>query len=315
MTVLLASTADSQESWKLGLQGADLPLPLRVWPEVGDVSEIEYAIVAKPPAGLLASLPNLKAVFSIWAGIDHITCDPDWPRHVPVYRMIEPGLTTGMVEFVLSQVLNLHLGNYDVVAAQADKQWLREPRGAYGMEPLVHERGVTVLGLGEMGRNTAVALRNTGFQVSGWSRNKKTIEGVTCFDGQAGFKEALARGEILVNLLPLTVETEDILNKGSFGLLPKGAGFINTGRGQHVVDGDLIEALDSGHLSRAVLDVFRTEPLPADDPFWTHPKVTIYPHIASVTRVRTGVEALVRSLETVLNGAEPEGRYDPDRGY
>lgn len=315
MTVLLASTADSAQSWSDALTAAEMPLPLKVWPDTGPLEDIHYAIVAKPPEGLLASLPNLRAILSLWAGVDHITGDPSHPRDVPIYRMIEPGLTGGMVEFVLSQVLNLHLGNYEIVAAQARRHWLRDPRGPYGLEPLMHERPVGVLGLGEMGRNSAQALSRMGFPVHGWSRGPKSIDGVICHDGADGLDRVLGCSEILVNLLPLTAETEGILNAETFAKMPAGAQLLNVGRGQHVVDADLIAALDSGHLTRAVLDVFDVEPLPEDYPFWAHPKVTVYPHIASVTRVRTGVPVLIDRLKTLEAGGEPDGYFDPGRGY
>jgi glyoxylate/hydroxypyruvate reductase A len=315
MTLLLASTADSADSWAAELRSKDLRRPLQIWPEVPDPDSVEYAIVAKPPPGLLASLPNLKAILSLWAGVDHITSDATWPRHVPVYRMIEPGLTGGMVEFVLSQALNLHLGNYDVVAAQPRREWLRAPRGRYGMEPMVQDRTVGVLGLGEMGAASATALAAVGFEVIGWSRSPKRIDGVECLHGEDGFDTLIRHAEILVNLLPLTAETENILARDVFQRMPEGAGLVNVGRGQHVVDDDLLAALDAGRLGRAVLDVFREEPLPVDHPFWTHPNITIYPHIASVTRVRTGVDALLRSIAMLEAGETPEARFDVDRGY
>lgn len=315
MTVLLASTADSAQSWTDALTAADMPLSLKVWPDTGPLEDIRYAIVAKPPEGLLASLPNLRAILSLWAGVDHITGDASHPRDVPIYRMIEPGLTGGMVEFVLSQVLNLHLGNYEIVAAQARREWLRDPRGPYGLEPLMHERPVGVLGLGEMGRNAAQALSRAGFPVHGWSRGPKSLDGVICHDGADGLDTVLARSEILVNLLPLTPETEGLLNADRFATMPAGAMLLNVGRGQHVVDADLIAALDSGRLGRAVLDVFDIEPLPDDHSFWTHPKVTVYPHIASVTRVRSGVPVLVDRLKTLEAGGTPDGYFDPARGY
>ena len=315
MTILLASTADSAESWSKGLRDCDLSMPLRVWPDTGPLEDIRYAIVAKPPAGLLASLPNLEAILSLWAGVDHITSDPDWPKSVPIYRMIEPGLTGGMVEFVLSQVLNLHLNNYEMVDAQRRKDWLREPRGAFGLEPMIPDRTIGVLGLGEMGLNTAEMLHRVGFNVLGWARSPKTLAGVECLTGRDGLDALLSRSDILVNLLPLTPETDGLLDATTLRKLPRGAGLINTGRGQHVVDTDLIQLLDDGHLSRAVLDVFHVEPLPSDHPFWDHPKITIYPHIASVTRVKTGVVSLARSIEKLRSGAAPDGYCDPDRGY
>jgi len=315
MTLLLASLADSADVWAAELRSRDLPQTLHVWPDVPDPSTFEYAIVAKPPAGLLAELPNLKAILSLWAGVDHITHDATWPRHVPLYRMIEPGLTKGMIEFVLSQVLNLHLMNYDFLERQQAREWDNQVRGVYGTEPLIEDRTVGVLGLGEMGRNVALALASNGFNVMGWSRSQRAFGGIDCRSGQEGFNAVLAESDIVVNLLPLTPETEDILNAGAFAQMKPGSMLVNAGRGQHVVDQDLIAALDAGQLSRAVLDVYRQEPLPSDDPFWAHPKVTVYPHIASITRARTGVTSLVERIAILEEGGVPEGLYDPDRGY
>lgn len=315
MTILLVSTADSARIWADELSTYDLPMPLRIWPDTGPLEDITYAIAAKPPHGLLATLPNLQAILSLWAGVDHITLDPNWPRAVPIYRMIEPGLTQGMVEFVMSQVLNLHLMNYQIAANARIGKWDTGIRGSFGSEPLIPDRTVGVLGLGEMGRNSAQALSRLGFQTLGWSRSAKQLDGVECLTGVDGFNTLLSRSDILVNLLPFTPETENILNRDTLRRLPKGAGLVNVGRGQHVVDADLIDLLEEGHLSHAVLDVYRQEPLPADHPFWGHPNITAVPHIASITRVKTGVQALIRSLTLLQAGKTPDGHYNPDLGY
>lgn len=315
MSILFASTADSANDWADALNEYGLPTPLKVWPDTGDLDAVEYAVVAKPPPGLLASLPNLQAILSLWAGVDHITSDPDWPRHIPIYRMVEPGLTLGMVEFVLSQVLNLHLGNYDFLDNARKRVWNNAMRGPYGLEPLVGDRTVGILGLGEMGGNVAKGLVRAGFPVLGWARSRKSIDGVECLAGPDGFDDILARSEILVNLLPLTPATDGILNATSFAKMRAGAALINVGRGQHIIDGDLVDALDRGHLSRAVLDVFRVEPLPDDHPFWTHPKTIIYPHVGSITRIGSGTAALAASIQKLLDGGAPDGLFDPDRGY
>ena len=315
MTILLASQADSVESWERELRALKLPEPLVMWPDMGNPEDVHYAVVARPPQGFAKDLVNLKAVLSLWAGVDHVTQFDDWPSHLPLYRMIEPGLTDGMVEFVLSQVLNLHLANYDFTEFDREARWTREVRGVYGTEPLVHQRTVGVLGLGEMGLNSAAMLAKAGFKVLGWSRSPKQIEGVSCFDGEEGLEAILSRSEILVNLLPLTPETEELLNRETLLKLPKGAMLLNVGRGQHLVDADLIALLDEGHLARAVLDVFREEPLPESDPFWHHPKITVYPHVASITRVDTGAAAIAETLRRLEAGEEPLGRYSVERGY
>lgn len=315
MTVLLACLADSAETWMTELSKVDLPEPLVFWPDVGDPAEVKYAIVAMPPEGFAKPLVNLKAVLSLWAGVDHVTRFSNWPKHVPLYRMIEPGLSDGMVEFVLSQVLNLHLANYDFTQFDREARWEREVRGTYGTEALVHQRTVGVLGLGEMGRNSAAMLAKVGFPVLGWSRSPKQIHGIDCLHGVEGLHTLLTRAEILVNLLPLTPETENILNRETLSKMPRGGMVLNVGRGQHLVDADLIALLDNGHLERAVLDVFREEPLPVSDPFWQHPKITVYPHVASITRAKTGAAAIAQTLHRLEAGEEPTGRYNVALGY
>lgn len=315
MTILLACLADSSDAWEKALRESALPEPLVLWPDIGNPEDIHYAIVAQPPKGFAAPMTNLKALLSLWAGVDHVTQHADWPKHVPLYRMIEPGLTDGMVEFVLSQVLNLHLANYDFVQCDREKRWAREVRGLYGTEPLVHQRTVGVLGLGEMGLNAAKMLAKVGFNVLGWSRSAKTVEGVTCLNGADGLSETLSRSDILVNLLPLTPETENLLNRDMLSKMPKGGMLLNVGRGPHVVEADLIALLDEGHLDRAVLDVFREEPLPVTDPLWDHPKVNIYPHVASITRVQTGAAAVAETIRRLEAGEEPLGRYKVELGY
>lgn len=311
----LISTADSAEAWAAALNKLDFPMPLEIWPEISDPARVAYAIVAKPPPGVLAGFPNLKAILSQWAGVDHITNDPNWPSHVPLIRMVEDGMTAGMREFVLSQVLNAHLQNPDFARQQGQTVWKNDIRGPYGLEPLTHDRTVGILGLGVLGSVCAEAILQAGFKVAGWSRSAKALPGVDCRHGMDGLNETLAVSDILVNLLPATPATENILNAGTLARLPKGAWVINVARGEHLDDAALLAALDSGHLGGAILDVFRTEPLPADDPYWTHPKVTVFPHVASTTRIRTGAPKILANLLALETGETPEGVFDVRLGY
>lgn len=318
MQVILMSRADSAATWAEELRRQAPQLDLRVWPDETagvDPAEAAYVIAAKPPPGEIAKLPNLKAVLSLWAGVDHITGDPDYPRHVPIARMVEEGLTRGMREFVLTQCLNAHLKTYEFVQQQRQQLWRPEIRGRHGTEPLVSDARVGILGLGVLGSDCARALTAVGFRVAGWARREKRIEGVECRCGSQGLQAMLAQTDILVNLLPRTPETEDILNADLFAALPEGAYLINVGRGEHLVEEDLLHALDTGRLAGAVLDVFREEPLPGKHPFWTHPKVTVTPHVASITRVRTGVARLVDAIAAFERGETPPGVVDPSAGY
>ena len=318
MTVVLMSRAESAATWAAELRRQAPDLDLKVWPhetEGLDPAEVAYVIAAKPPPGVIAGYPNVKAVLSLWAGVDHITADPDFPRRLPIARMVEEGLTRGMREFVVAQALNAHLKTPDYLRQQRERVWRPEIRGPHGTEPLVDEVTVGILGLGVLGSDCAAALRDFGFQVAGWATSRKAIDGVACYAGEGERAELLARTDILVNLLPRTAATENILDAALFQELKPGAYLINVGRGEHLVEEDLIAALDDGRLAGATLDVFRTEPLPQDHPFWTHPKIVVTPHVASITRVKTGVDRLVTAIRSFEAGETPVGVVDPNVGY
>ncbi len=277
MALLFRSSVDSAARWSGQLSRLMPGLDIRVWPQIGDPAEIDYALVWRPEPGLLAALPNLKLILSLGAGVDHILIDPQLPRDVPIVRLVDPYLTDAMSEYVVLQVLRLHRRDLDYRTQQQAGIWRELP------QPNAGERPVGILGFGEIGQDAARKLKALGFPVSGWGRGEKTVEGFATFAGAAGLPRLLAQSEILVCLLPLTSETQGILNARTFAALPKGAGLVNAGRGAHLVEEDLIPALDSGQLSAAALDVFREEPLPQGHPFWQHPRILVTPHIAGTT--------------------------------
>ncbi|RMD64386.1 MAG: glyoxylate/hydroxypyruvate reductase A [Alphaproteobacteria bacterium] len=284
-------------------------LELREWDQPGNPEDIEYALIWAPPRGALRRFPNLRAIFSIGAGIDHLASDPDLPPGVPVVRMVEPGLTAGMSEFVVMSVLYHHRFMIEYAQQQRAHVW-RE------IEQIpARRRRVGIMGLGVLGGDAADKLCGFGFDVAGWSRSAKTRPGVTSFHGPGGLVPFLNRTDILVCLLPLTAQTEDILNAETLAALPRGAAVISVGRGRQVVEEDLLAALDSDHLSGATLDVFRTEPLPPDSPFWDHPKVVVTPHIASMTIAETAAEAVVENIRRIEAGQPPLHVVDLARGY
>jgi glyoxylate/hydroxypyruvate reductase A len=225
---------------------------------------IDHALVWRPETGAVASLPSLKLILR--SAVDHLVCDPQLPRHIPIVRLVDPHMTDAMSEYVVLQVLRLHRRDLDYRAQQEAGIWreLDQQNAA--------EQRVGILGLGELGQDAAKKLKALGFDVAGWSRSQKSLPGVTSFAGAAGFAPLLSRSEILICLLPLTTETEGILNASTLALLPRGAALVNAARGAHLVEEDLLAALASGQVSAAVLDVFRQEPLPADHPFWRHPR-------------------------------------------
>ena len=272
--------------------------------------DVRYAFVWAPKPGLLASLPNLRLICSSGAGVDHITGDPTWPAHVGIVRMGGDETAQRMGEYVCLAALGLLRGLPRMMAGQRAGRWdhFDAPRTA-------RETRVGVMGLGNLGLRAAEMLVGLGFQVSGWTRSRKAAAGIACFAG-AGERDAfLAQSDILVCLLPDTPETRWAIRAETIALLPRGAAVVNAGRGAHVVAGDLIAALDTGQLSGAVLDVFETEPLPAGDSLWSHPKVIVTPHIASLASRPARARYVAEAIATFERGEAPANLYDAARGY
>ena len=307
-TLLFRSPSDPAERWADALRREVPDLEVRVWPETGCIEDIDYALVWASPDGFLRELPALRVVFSLGAGVDHLV-DGELPCGIPLVRMVDPALTEGMVEFVLYQVLRHHRHMPAYERQQAVAEWRTHEQLRPG------ERRVGILGLGELGGACARALAGLGFDVAGFARSPRQIDGVRCFHGEEGFSAILARSDILVCLLPLTQSTRGILDAAALAQLPRGAVVINAARGPHVVDEDLLRALAEGRVGHAVLDVFDTEPLPADHPYWQHPRVTVTPHIASLTNPETGARHVAEGIRRDRIGEPPQHVVDPSRGY
>jgi glyoxylate/hydroxypyruvate reductase len=265
--------------------------------------------VWQPEPGLLASLPNLKLIVGLGAGVDHVLGDPLLPKGVPIVRLVDPYMTDAMSEYVALSVLRLHRQDLDYLAQQRAAVWLeREQKNAV-------ERPVGILGFGTLGQDAGRKLKSLGFDVAGWSRSEKEVAGFVTYAGPAGLDAVLARSEILVCLLPLTGETAGILNAAFFARMPRGAGLVNVGRGGHLVEADLLAALDSGQLSGAVLDVVGEEPLPQDHPFWRHPRIILTPHVAAETHPETAAPIIREAIRRCAAGLPVANRVDPARGY
>jgi len=250
--------------------------------------QVDYIVYApNSPVQDFTPYTRLKAVLNLWAGVENVVGNQTLT--VPLTRMVDHGLRQGMVEWVTGHVLRHHLGMDAHIVGQ-DGIWRNS------IPPLAQNRPVTILGLGELGQSCAQALTSLGFPVTGWSRSAKTIDGLTCEYGATGLATALAGADILVLLLPDTPATQNILNADSLNQLPPGAMIINPGRGTLIDDTALLAALNSGQIAHATLDVFRIEPLPADHPFWAHPKVTVTPHIASETRPDTASQVIAENV-------------------
>jgi glyoxylate/hydroxypyruvate reductase A len=309
MAILFKSTPVSTARWQPFLTAAWPDRDLRFWPEVGDKAAIDYALVWHPEPGLLASLPRLKLIVSLGAGVDHILRDPTLPEGVPILRLVDPYMTQAMSEYVVLQVLRLHRLDFDYRAQQAAAEWREHA------QKNAPERTVGILGFGQLGQDAARKLKALGFDVAGWSRSAKDVSGFLTFAGPQGLDALLARSEIIVSLLPMTAETENILDASLFARLPRGAAIVNVGRGRQLVEADLLAVLDSGQLSAAVLDVFREEPLPPAHPFWRHPRIIVTPHVAAETHPSTAVAIIAQAIDDLEAGLPLANLIDPRRGY
>ena len=309
MALLLTPISNPARDW-LRLFAAELPgLEVRIWPDIGDPAAIEIAAVAHVPHGALARLPNLRLIASLFAGQEVLLGDPTLPRHVPIVRTGNPDGDVMMSETALLHVLRHHRYLPDYALAQQRHEWKRQPVLS------ASERRVGVMGLGAIGLAAAQRLREHGFQVAGWARTARALDGIEMFYGRERLATFLGRSEIVVNLLALTPETENILDRAAFALMPKGASVINLARGQHIVDDDLVAALDEGQLAGATLDVFREEPLPKDDPLWIHPRITIVPHASRRLDAAQIVPRICENVRRLRHGLPLVYLVDPAAGY
>lgn len=283
-------------------------LEVRLSPDIGDPVDVRFLAAWTLEPGLIETLPNLEILFSIGAGVDQLDLRQIPPR-VKVVRLIEPNLAAAMAEYVAMTVLALHRDLYAYADQQRAGLWRQLPQVPAA------ERRVGIAGLGQMGAAALAALTPFGFALSGWSRSPRDMPGVTCFHGADGLRAFAAQTDILVNLLPLTPETRGILGKELFEQMPEGAAIVSAGRGGHLDSTALIAALDSGRLSRAILDVVPVEPLPAGDPLWTHPRVVVTPHVAAATDSEGSGKAVIANLRRHLAGEPMIGIVERHRGY
>jgi glyoxylate/hydroxypyruvate reductase A len=312
--ILLVITGWDPNEWDARFRTLARQRDIRLWPDrIGDPADIVYACVWKPPHGLLAGFPNLRVIFSLGAGVDALTGDAALPQ-VPLVRIVDADLTMRMTEYVVLQVLMIHRQQRRYDAQQRERVWRELP------QPAAHEVAVGVMGLGVLGAAAATALSRLGFQMAGWSRTEKPIDGIKTFHGTAGLDAFLARSEIVVCLLPHTPATEGILGRAVLRKLKRdgalgGAHLINSGRGRLLVESELLAALDDGVLASATLDVFSVEPLPKKSPLWTHPNVTVTPHAAAASVPNALVDNVLRQIARFECGEAMENVIDRAAGY
>jgi glyoxylate/hydroxypyruvate reductase A len=311
MKIALVGRFDAQEAalWRDALVQA---YPQAEWctqPAPGSVADA--AVVANPPPGALAGMRGLRLIQSLWAGVDRLLDDSTLPPGVPLSRMVDPAMNAAMAQTALWATLSLHRGFFDYAAQQRRALWLPHPQRR------ADEVRVLVLGLGAMGAATAALLASQGYPVTGWrgTRGAPGPRGVVCIAGDEALRDALPLVDVVINLLPLTPATRGLLGAQLFCALPAGASVVNLARGAHVVDADLLAALDSGHLRRAVLDTFSTEPLPPVHAFWRHPQITLLPHVAALTDPRSAAAVVAANLQRLQRGQPLHNLVDRQRGY
>ena len=306
MNITFCCTDTKAEPWLHGLRAALPDARIDLW--APGAAPADYAVVWAPPQQFLDEQTQLRALFNIGAGVDALL-KLRLPPQALVVRLDDAGMSVQMAEYVCHAVIR-HFREFDGYEAdQAEGSWsYRRPRRRA-------EFPVGILGLGVLGQRVAQVLRGFEFPVNGWSRSQRQVDGVRCFAGEAGLPDFLAASRGLVCLLPLTPDTQNILNHTHLSQLQPGGYVINVARGAHLVDAELLSLLDAGHLAGATLDVFRTEPLPAEHPFWKHPKITVTPHTSARTLRDESIAQIVGKLAALERGESIAGTVDPTRGY
>ena len=310
MALLVSLTDTDIAPWLKVFQAELSDMDIRIYPDVGDPCDIEYVAAWQHPFYEYKKYPNLKAILSLGAGVDHITKDPELPIDIPIVRMADDALTRDMCLYALHWVLHFHSDYYRYAQQQSKTQWLPQDFVA------PRDRTIGIMGLGNIGKQIAGSLASQGFTVVGWGASEKQTTGlIEYFHGKEQMNAFLNKAEILINVLPLTDATRNRVTESELRQLPQGSFVINMGRGCIVNESDLLSLLNSGHIAAAVLDVFDIEPLPDDNPLWSHPSVTITPHIAGQSDGETAAMFMVDNIRRIEHGEAPFPLYDPVLGY
>lgn len=309
MKILFVAGDPKPERWTIPIQELLPEAEIHVWDPAGQAVNADYAIVWQPPAELFEREKHLKAVFNLGAGIDGLLAVPNLPRNLAVVRLEDAGMSVQMAEYVLHQLLEASRGMETYREQQRQGIWKIH-------RPIKRsEWPVGVMGLGHIGKRVASTLVGLDYRVNGWARSHHELDGVTSFHGEQGLGDFLRSTRVLVNTLPLTEATRGILNYELFSQLQPGAVVINVGRGEHLVEADLLKAIDDGKVAKASLDVFSQEPLPEDHPFWARPEITITPHISARTLRDATLEQITGKIRAHHAGQPISGIVDIDRGY
>ena len=309
MAIIIASDIKNLEPWTSALKKADASVEIMTMDEVKDKSLVEFVLAWNYPHGRFREYPRLKTIYSMGAGVDHLLNDPFLPENIKVVRIIDPRLSQDMYEFALAVIMNrlrmlTHFRENQKQGTWKKKRYMR-----------ISDVRIGMMGAGEIGNHIALKLHKSEFKVTGWGRTRGQTTPYRKYYGSGQFEDFLKATDILICLLPLTPATENIINKQNMQMLPKNAWIVNLGRGGHVVDEDLIDMLDSGHLDGANLDVFREEPLPADHPFWSHPKIYLTPHLASLPDPESVAPQIIENYHRTIENKPLINLVDRKRGY
>ncbi len=308
MAVLFAWPEGDAAFWQREMEMILGPLDFRTPASVGDRADIEYALVWRHPEGDLATYPNLKAIFSLGAGVPFVLKDPSLPD-VPLVRFANDELNRDMTHYAVYWVLHFHRDFYRYQSQQPNADWTRH------VYPANQDRRIGVLGLGQIGSVAASTLAGMGFPVSGWSNSQKSIDGVSCLAGMEALDTVLAQSDILLSVLPSTDALANILDAKRLRQMPAGSFLINMGRGESIIDEDLVACLRDGQIAGAALDVFHTEPLPADDPYWSLPNAHVTPHVAGPSTNVWAPRLVAENIARMRKGEAPFPIIDRSRGY
>ena len=308
-TVLIKLGGESADDYIEEMHRLEPRLKIREWPDVGSPGEVDIAMVWKMPHGELAKFPNLKLIISMAAGVDHVLSDPDRPKGVPIVRVTDPHMARSMGHWFLMNILRLHRETARFDNLRAEKIW--PPEIAFDTDAI----SVGILGLGYLGTHVAQMLKAVGLKVQGWSRTQKNLDGIQSFSGKVGLDQMLSNTNYLACLLPNTPATEGIMSLNCFNKMPRGSYVLNAGRGSQLVEADLLQALDNGQIKGAALDVFETEPLPRDHPFWTDTRILMTPHHAAEVFLPAAAQTFLKNIYSIRNNQPLTGLVNEELGY
>tara|TARA_B110000008_G_scaffold183191_1_gene182129 strand:- start:477 stop:1415 length:939 start_codon:yes stop_codon:yes gene_type:complete len=301
---------EDEEVWRHWVQAELEDVDVRVYPDYGNPNEIKYVAVWKHPHGILNKFPNLKAILSLGAGVDHIISDPELPDGLPIVRLVDKKLTHEMILHSLHWVLHFHSDQYLYRIQQQSNEWIQQS------SVQSEERTIGIMGLGNIGKAIGDSLLNLDFKVVGWgARPKHSLEKIEYYCGHEQLSDFLSQTDILINVLPLTENTKNLLTKTELSYLPKGSFIINIGRGSIINENDLLSILDTGHITAAALDVFAEEPLPENNSLWDHPSVYVTPHIAGQSDPKSSAKTIAENIRLIEMGEPPYPIYSFNNGY